>query len=157
MAKSFPTDAELDALIAAALSEEVLLPVPVDLRVKIDERVHLAALQQREQARFRNAMLTGFAGSVGMLAALGVVIALTKFDVLLKHGISGGRGLLDSYAATFALTWQPQMGGFVFSLLLGLGIVVAWVGLAPLFWREGVATHHVQTGKSAAQGPFQVP
>ena len=104
MGERLPSDAELDALIEAALAEEVLLPVPVGFHARVNERVRLAALQQRERVRFRNTLLSGFAASVGIVVTVATFVATTKFDVLLKHGISGGRGLLDSYAATFALS-----------------------------------------------------
>jgi hypothetical protein len=155
MGERLPSDAELDALIEAALAEEVLLPVPAGLHARINERVHLAALQQRERVRFRNAMLSGFAASVGIVVAVAALVATTKFDVLLKHGISGGQGLMDSYAATFALSWPPYWEGLILSLVLMIVVATVWIGLIP--WRgRGGAHHSARPGNPAVQGPLQM-
>lgn len=155
MGERLPSDEELDALIEAALSGEVLLPVPVDLHAKVGERVQLAALQQREQTRFRIAMLTGLAASVGVVAALAALVVSTKFDVLLKHGVSGGQGLLDYYTATFALAWPQYVDGLVFALLLCLGTAAVSAGLIP--WRgRGSGLQGDSAGKPAIRGPLQM-
>lgn len=155
MGERLPSDEALDALIEAALSEDVFLPVPVGLQEKINERIQLAALQQREQTRFRNAMLTGLAAAVGVVSALVAIVASTKFDVLLKHGVSGGQGLLDYYTATFALAWPQYMDGLVFALLLCLGTATVSAGLLP--WRgRGSGLQGNTAGKTAIQGPLQM-
>ncbi len=155
MDKRLPSDAELDALIEAALAEEVLLPVPMGLRARIDERVRLTALQQRERARFRNTLLSGFAASVGVVVALSALVAITKFEVLLKHGISGGQGLMDSYAATFALSWPQYWEILSLTLFLALGVASLWVGLIP--WRgRGGDQLPARPGDHVAQGPLQM-
>ena len=155
MGERLPSDAELDALIEAALAEEVLLPVPVGLHARVNERVRLAALQQRERVRFRNALLSGFAASVGIVVAVAALVATTKFDVLLKHGISGGRGLLDSYAATFALSWPQYWEGLILSLVLTIGVATVWVGFIP--WRaRGGGQLSARPGGPVAQGPLQL-
>jgi hypothetical protein len=154
MAERLPSDAELDALIEAALGEELLLPVPVDFHARVAERVHLASLQQREQVRFRNALLTGFAASIVMVTALVALVMVTKFDVLLQHGVSGGRGLMDYYTATFALSWPQYMNTFMVILLLCLGAATTWAGLFP--WRGRGEMHAHRTGKPVAHGPLQM-
>lgn len=155
MDERLPTEAELDALIEAALAEEVLLPVPVGLHARVNERVHLAALQQRERVRFRNALLSGFAASVGIVVAVAAFVATTKFDVLLKHGISGGQGLLDSYAATFALSWPQYWEGLMLSLVLAIGVATLWVGLIP--WRaRGDGQLTTRPVNPVVQGPLQM-
>ncbi|MBL7645826.1 MAG: hypothetical protein JNK74_06500 [Candidatus Hydrogenedentes bacterium] len=155
MVERLPSDAELDALIEAALAEDVVLPVPRDLHARVCERIQLAALQQRELARFRNALLSGFAASVSIIATLAALVLFTKFDVLLKHGISGGQGLLDSYAATFALSWPYYLEAFALALVLGLGGATVWAGLMPLRWIDAV--HGRESRKPVAPGPFQTP
>ena len=151
MGERLRSDDELDALIEAALGGEALLPVPEDLHTKIGERIQLAALQQREQTRFRNAMLTGFAASVCLVAALAAMVISTKFDVLVKHGISGGQGLLDYYTATFAISWSRYLDGLVLALLLCLGVATISAGLIPWRGRGGG-----RNAKPAIQGPLQM-
>lgn len=155
MAERLPSDAELDALIEAALAEEVLLPAPVGLHARVNERVRMAALQQRERARFRNALLSGFAASVGIVVAVAALVATTKFDVLLKHGISGGRGLLDSYAATFALSWPQYWEGVVLALVLTISVATVWVGLIPRRTRGG-GQLAPRPGNPIVPGPLQM-
>lgn len=155
MGEHRPSDEELDALIEAALAEEVLLPVPVGLHARINERVQLAALQQRERLRFRNALLSGFAASVAIVASLVALVAFTRFEVLLKHGVSGGKGMVDSYATTLALSWPQYWDGFVFLLFLALGAAALWIGSIP--WRgRGGERLSGRSGNSGAQGPLQM-
>jgi hypothetical protein len=155
MGERRPSEAELDALIEAALAGEKLLPVPVGLHARVTERVQLAALQQRERVRFRNALVSGFVAALGIVLAVAALVATTKFDVLLKHGISGGRGLLDSYTATFALSWPQYWEGLVLSLFLAIGVTTVWVGLLP--WRgRGGNTQAGRGGNPTAQGPLQM-
>lgn len=153
MLERLPSEAELDALIEAALGGEALLPLPAGFHAKIGERVQLAALQQREQARFRNTLLTGFAASVGVVAALAALVAITKFDVLLKHGISGGQGVIDYYTATFALAWPQYMDGLIFALLLCLGAATVWAGLIPWRARGGAEIHRAGPAPDAVRWP----
>jgi hypothetical protein len=158
MDERLPSEAELDALIEAALAEEVVLPVPAGLHARINERVRLASLQQRERVRFRNALLSGFAASVGVVAGVAFLVATTKFDVLLKHGISGGRGLMDSYAATFALSWPQYWEGIILSLVLMIVVATACAGLAPLRWRGMVpVANSGRLGKATGAKSLRTP
>ena len=154
MGEPLPSETELDAMIEAALSDEALLPVPVGLHARIGERVRLATLQQRERVRFRNALLSGLVASVVIVLSLSILVAFTKFEVLLKHGISGGKGLMDSYATTFALSWPQYWDGLVFTLFLGLGVATVGLGLMP-WWGRGGDSAPDHAGNPAAQGPLQ--
>jgi len=138
-----PTDSELDALIESALRDEPLAPVPRDLHGRITARVQLAALEQKERARFRNALLSGFAGAVGTVAMAVALLALTNFNVLLNHGVSGGLGFLDYYTATFELPWPIRPDGLVLAACIALGGLTIWAGLRPL--RQGGIFHHYHT------------
>lgn len=132
MADRRPTDAELDALIEAALRDEPLVPVPRTLHGRVAERVQLAALEQKERARFRNTLLSGFAACVGVVTAAAGMLALTNFHVLLDHGVSGGLGFWDYYRATFEVAWPVQIDGLVLALSVALGAFTIWAGLLPL-------------------------
>ncbi len=126
------TDAELDALIEAALGDEPLAPVPRSFHSCVVERVRLVALEQQERARFRNALLSGFTACVGVVAAAVAVLALTNFHILLDHGVSGGLGFWDYYRATFEVAWPVRVDGVVLALSVVLGAGTIWVGLLPL-------------------------
>jgi len=143
-----PTDAELDALIEAALRDEPLLPTPVGLHARITERVALADLRQREEARFRNALLSGFAASVAIVVAAAGLVAVTVFGVLLDHGIAGGRGLVDYHAATLWHSWPHYMENAGSVVLAGPAAGLIWFVFASLRGRAGTG----RLGKPAARG-----
>lgn len=127
-----PDEATLDALIESALRDEPVAPVPRDLHARIYERVELAALEQKERARFRNTLLGALAAGAGVVATAVVLVALTNFQLLLDHGVGGWRGLLDYYAATFQLSVPGQPDGLFLVLCLSLGALTIGVGVQPL-------------------------
>lgn len=146
-----PSETELDALIEAALRDEPLLPAPIGLHARITERVALAALRQREQARFRNALLTGFAASVAIVAAAAALVAVTNFGVLLEHGIAGGGGLMDYHAARLSLAWPRYMESIGSAAFLGATAGLTWLFFAPLRGRVGFG----RIEKPGARGHLQ--
>lgn len=142
------SEAELDALIEAALRDEPLLPVPVNLHGRITERVQLAALQQREQLRVRNALLSGFAASVAVVAAAGIIVAQTNFEVFLNHGVSGGRGLIDYYTATVSLSWPRYVENIGAAALLVAAAGVIWLAASSRWSGTGPLERGAALGKS---------
>lgn len=132
MADARFSDAELDALIESALRDEPLLPVPVGLHARVAERVHWAALQQKERARFRNTLLTGLAGSAGIITLAVLFVGMTSFHVLLEHGVSGGLGLMDYYRTTLHFSWLGQLDGLILAIGAALAVITAGAALQPL-------------------------
>lgn len=136
MADLHYTDAELDALIESTLQDEALMPVPAHMHVRIAERIQLAAMQQKERIRFRNTLLTGFVGSVGIVALGTSLVILTNFHILLEHGISGGLGLLDYYRTTLPVVWLGHLDHIMLSTGAALAMVTFGVSLRSL-WHRG--------------------
>ena len=128
MANSLPTDAELDALIEAALRDEPLLPTPPGLHRKIQERVLFATLQERERARFRNSLLSALGALLVLLTGTAFVVILTNFSILYHHGVSGGMGLMDYYLNRFDVSWASEIGTYALFLTLGLSALSLWTG-----------------------------
>lgn len=129
MADRLPTDDALDALIDAALHEEPLLPAPPGLHGKIQDRVHIAALQERERARFRNSLLSAMGALVVILGGAATVVTLTHFSHIYHHGVSGGKGLVDYYLTLFRVSWASHVGIYALGLTLGLSAISLWSGL----------------------------
>lgn len=129
MANRLPTERELDQFIDAALRDEPLLPVPAGLHRKIQDRVVIAAMQERERARFRNSLLSAVGALVVILAGTVAVVSLTHFSILYRHGVSGGRGFVDYYLTLLDVTWSGQIGGYALLLALGLSMGALWMGL----------------------------
>jgi hypothetical protein len=128
MADSLPTNAELDALIDAALRDEPLLPTPPGLHRKIQERVLFAALQERERTRFRNTLLSAVGALVVLLAGTATIVTVTHFSLFYHHGVSGGMGLVDYYLNRFDVSWSSQVGTYALLLTLGLSTLSLWAG-----------------------------
>lgn len=133
------TDGDLDAFIEAALRDEPLAPVPHTLHARITERVALAALEHKARARFRKILLSGFLAGTGIVATTAALLAVTNFHLLLDHGISGGLGQLDYYAATFRLQWPGRLDGIYLLPSLALGAFTVWAGLRCLYAPGGRA------------------
>jgi len=129
MANRLPSDAELDRLIDACLRGESLLPAPAGLHRKIQNRVCIAALKERERARFRNSLLSAVGAVVVILVGAAVVVTLTHFSHLYRHGVSGGKGFIDYYLTLLDVSWSGQVGAYALYLTLGLGMIALWAGL----------------------------
>ena len=145
------SDTELDALIETALRNEPLLPAPEHLHAKVVERVQWAALQQKERARFRNALLTSLAAFVGIIALAVVLVVLTSFHILLEHGISGALGRMDYYRATLAFSWPGRLDNLFLAIVAILAAITISAGLQPL-WRRG-AIHAGHGNRAGERGP----
>ena len=133
MANRLPTDMELDTFIDAALRDEPMLPAPPGLHRKIHERVQIAALRERELSRFRNSLLSAVGALFAILMGTAAVVTLTRFSYLYRHGVSGGKGLVDYYLTLLDVSsWSSQAGGYALLLALGLSAGTLWAGLVLL-------------------------
>jgi len=145
MAEHQPTDAELDALVEAALREGPLVPAPRSLHGRVVERVQLAALEQKERARFRNALLSGFAACMGVMTAAVAIVASTNFEILLNHGVPGGLGFWDYYRTTFEVAWPIRFDGAILPASMALVALSLWAGLL-VIGRQGMS-HLLQAAR----------
>lgn len=127
---------DIDALIEDALKSERLVSAPLNFHRRVDERVRIAALREREAARFRFWMLSIAASACGALFVAAAVIAVTNLHVIVTNGVSGGKGTFDYYLTAVLGTSMEQYSGaytFVASLLLAAAALgLGWLPLRRL-------------------------
>lgn len=123
---------ELDALIEAALRNEPMLAAPITLHRRVEERVRIAALRERQRARFRYSMLSFSLACVGVLVFAAFLIDFTTLWLLRANGLPGGLGLYDLYANSLTRTATGYSGAYslLAAILLACGAVL--IGLVPL-------------------------
>lgn len=120
-----PNDHQLDLLIEQALGEEPLRPVPAGFRRRVNERLHIAALAQKEREQVRFGLVTG-----GVLVAA-VVMFLVFMPVIsylqgwTARSMPGGLGRLD-YLATSV---QAFLGTMNHPALWATAATIALTGL----------------------------
>ena len=129
MGNRLPSDTELDALIEAALQDEPMLPVPPGMHGRIQERVYIASLQERERVRFRYSLLSALGALAVILFGTVTVVTLTHFSFIYQHGVSGGKGFVDYYLTLFDVSWSSRVGAYALGLAMGLSATLLWGGL----------------------------
>ena len=117
---------ELDALIEQALKSEPMLSAPINFHRAVEERVRIAALKDRERARFRFWMLSLTASACGALFIAAATLAVTNLQEIVTNGISGGKGTYDYYLTrVFGASYDTYGGAY----LLGTSVLLAMVAL----------------------------
>jgi len=126
----FPAD-DLDRMIEEALGSERLLSAPINFHRAVDERIRIAALKDRQRARFRFWMLSLAASACGALFLAAVAIAVTNLQVIVTNGVSGGKGTLDYYLSALLGTSADAYSGtytLVTSVLLAaVALGLGWI------------------------------
>jgi len=135
--KPFPDD--MDAFIEAALKEEPLRPVPFTLQRRVEERVRIAQLREKECQRFRYSMTSLLVGALSVVGIAVCVIAVTHFHLIMSNGVSGGWGQYDALVNSLFQTMGDYSGAYtlVFSMFVAAGTLL--LGLIPL--RKYMSTH----------------
>jgi len=127
---------ELDAMIEDVLKSERMLSAPLNFHRRVDERVRIAALKERERARFSFWMLSIAASACGALFLAAVAIAVTNLNVIVTNGVSGGKGTFDYYlTAVFGASVETYSGAYtlvVSVLLAAVALVLGWIPVRQL-------------------------
>ena len=111
---------DIDALIENVLTQERVEHVPFNFHRKIGKCVRIAALRQREQARFRVTILLVTLGMF-ILAGAGVgLLLLTHGNSMRNNGLPGAFGFIDQYTTSFSL----YLAGIDTASLLLLAVIV---------------------------------
>ena len=119
-------DDKLGILIEQALSEEPLRPVPAGFRRRLNERLRIAALAQKERERVRFGLVTGGILVSAVLAFLVFVPVISYLQGWAARSVPGGLGRMD-YFATSLLSFLGTMNQ---SVLWATGTTIALAGLA---------------------------
>ncbi|MFP4500423.1 MAG: hypothetical protein ACLFTT_05440 [Candidatus Hydrogenedentota bacterium] len=132
-------DQELDELIESALSSEPLQSAPCDLAQRVDERLRVQALIDRERARFRTSMAMMAVAFVAIIVGGVVFVAFTHLRSLMLYGAPGAKGRFDYLVSEMLRTFGEYTGAYS----LGISLVLALGAVALLFIpRGGRMRHH---------------
>lgn len=119
---------DLDTLIEQALAEEPMQPVPAGFHGRLDERLRIASIVDRERQRLRFSVVTGSVLFAAVAFALVVLPAIAYFQGWLVNTVPGGMGYLDlamSRVATVGLAGNGTIATVVAAtVVLGLLAVV---------------------------------
>jgi len=123
---------DIDAAIETALRGERFRRAPFTLRRRVEERVRIVALREREQHRFRRSMAVLAVGFLGALILVAGVVLSSNLEVLVRHGLAGGKGQYDYLTTSMTLFWTDYRGAYslLWSLLAAAGTLL--LGLIPL-------------------------
>ena len=128
-----PGRIDIDAIIEEALTSERMLAAPINFHRKVEERVRIAALKERERARFRFWMLSIAASACGALFMAATLLAVTNFQGIVTNGVSGGKGTLDYYlTAVFGTSMGTYSGAYTLVTSVFLAIVALVLGWIPV-------------------------
>lgn len=118
---------DIDGIIEDALKGERMLSVPINFHRTVEERVSIAALKERERARFRFWMQSLFASACLALFLASTLVAVTNLQLIVTNGVSGGKGVYDYYLTLLFGTTLENYGG---SYMLATSVLLAAVSLA---------------------------
>ncbi len=124
--------ADLDALIEQALREQPVMRAPADFSRRVEERVRVMVLREREKERFRAGM-TVMALSVAVtLLTAAAVVWFTHLSLVMANGTAGNGGQMDTWRTSWWMFLHSYRGAytFVFSLFMGLVTFLA-LGFSP--------------------------
>jgi len=123
---------ELDALIEAALRDQPVMRAPVDLSRKVEERVNILLLREREKARFRAGMTVMGVSVLVTLLTAAAVVWFTHLSLVWANGTAGNGGQVDTWWASWWMILSDYRGAYtlLFSLLIGVTTFIA-LGFSP--------------------------
>lgn len=116
------TDVELDALIETALRDQPLMRAPVDFSRKVEERVNILLLQEREKARFRAGMAVMTVSVLVTVLTAALVVWFTHLSLVWANGTAGNGGQMDAWRASWWMALSGYRGAYtlLFSVLIGV-------------------------------------
>lgn len=122
---------DLDAVIETVLGGEPLRPVPSDFHRRVTARLHVVALLEQEQRRFRHDMTMVGLTVGGILLCMGLFAVLADVPGLLEHGVPGGMGYYDYVATSLRLAWSNFGASLavVFTSVIAMGLLLTVVSV----------------------------
>ncbi|HPU98125.1 MAG TPA: hypothetical protein PLO53_09250 [Candidatus Hydrogenedentes bacterium] len=126
-------DTELDAIIEAALREPApTMRAPIDFSRKVEERVNVLLLREREKARFRAGITVMVISVVVTLLTAAAVVWFTHLSLVLANGTAGNSGQMDTWRISWWMALTGYRGAYtlMFSILVGVATFIA-IGFSP--------------------------
>jgi hypothetical protein len=115
---------DLDVLIDSALASEAMRPVPKGLEARIEQRLTIAALIEKERRSCREAALA-CAGFLAVIVAGGVTfLSMVDLPLLIARSMPGGLGYCDYLAVSASQIWADFIGS---SYLGWLNLAIAFL------------------------------
>lgn len=112
---------DLDGFIESALRSEPFRPVPFGFQRRVEDRLRVAALCERERRRFRRCMTVAGMVMVGLVSA-GIFFVFLAGAGGLAASIPGFLGFYDGFVSLAAFWWPGAVGlAVVVACMLGLG------------------------------------
>jgi len=98
----------------------------------VEERVRIAALRDKEKARFRYSMASLAFAFVTALGLAAMLITFTNLESFLTNGVSGGKGQYDRFAVYMSRSWSGISGVYLLVTSMALAAGTLLLGLIPL-------------------------
>lgn len=108
----------LDGVIEDALCREPMRPVPHGLHARIERRVRITALMEREKREFRGRVLSGLTAAFTLVAVAVVVAVFMDIPGWIDSSVPGAWGYLDYLTLTASQSWLFMGAAAVVVLLL---------------------------------------
>lgn len=120
--KEFDT---LDDFIEAALKSDPVRSVPLGFRRRIEEKVRVLMLIERERRRFRNCVAAGLVVGLALVMSGAIVATLSGLPGMIADTVPGARGYYDFVVSQWALRW-PGIAAAVLLALAAVAGVLTW-------------------------------
>ena len=118
----------LDALIEQALVDEPMQPIPAGFHGRLDERLRIASIIDRERQRLRFNVITGGVLFVAVAFALVGLPLVAYFQGWLVSSVPGGMGFVDLAVSRVATLGFATVG--TTAAVVAVGAVVASLAVA---------------------------
>jgi hypothetical protein len=115
----------LDDFIEAALKSDAVRSVPLGFRRRIEEKVRVLMLIERERRRFRNCVAAGIAGALALVLSGAIAATLSGLPGTIADSVPGARGYYDFVVSQWALRWPGIAASAALTLCIVVG-ALAW-------------------------------
>ena len=118
---------DLDALIERALAGEPIQPVPARFRARLEDRLRVSAVVQKERQRIRFGMAAGAILFTALASVMVFVPVLSYFQGFVDRSVPGGLGYFDYLVVSLLSAWGPvaSSSGLLVAGVLGFVVVAA--------------------------------
>jgi len=115
---------DIHALIDSALASEVMRPVPKGLEARIQQRLRIAALIEKERHYCREIVLAGAGFLAVIVVGAAAFLSMVDLSLLIARSMPGGLGYCDYLAVSASQIWADFLGS---SYLGWLNLLIAFL------------------------------